>query len=1206
MPVTDPPRKEKWSPRPLHLQLLFAVLAFLLMIFSSYFYVHTMLRDYLQKGAEQMLTQTRLRIASDLQEPKTLMIAVSSDIRDIITRGGGLDDVRRYVDGLSRKLRNKADGFPFDGIQGYFEALGGVYLPALGWTPPDDYDPTVRPWYKAAVDAEGGIVPSPMYLSLRSGRYQISYSCRIFDDEDNPLGVIALNVPLSNIADFVANMRLTEGGYGFLANERFFLVTHPDENLINRPMSEASPGFRKLAELMDRETGVLRLEYKNYREIDSIFYCQRIENGWYLGLITPEDEYYHSLTTLTVFLGVLGAVMIAALCAILIRIDVSRRKLDAAYREQGLQLTHMKKLREAEELTQLIFEAIPLCANAWNRDLKSIYANEASARMFGLPGKPESFYVFFDVSPEYQPDGRLSMEKGFELVRRAFEGEYIRTDWLHRKLDGELIPCEVIMVRIKYKDDYAVVGYAYDKREIVAANEAARRAVEEKNMFANLANILNGLDTMIVVTDPKTNGILFINDKMKRHFGIEGDGIGRICYKVFQKDLDERCDFCPCFRLDEEPGRIIVWEEHSTLTNRIYVNTHRYIPWPNGETVHLQHSVDVTELVAAKEAAEQSNRSKSVFLASMSHEIRTPMNAILGIAEIQLFDETISPGAEEAFRQIYESGYLLINILNDILDFSKIDAGKMEITPVNYDILSLINDTVQLNHLRYESRPVEFKLQLDENTPLDLFGDELRVKQILNNLLSNAFKYNTENGKVRLSISAEPGPERNGEDSEVTLVFQVSDTGQGLTQEQIDKIFEEYTRFNIGINRATVGTGLGMSITKRLVDMMGGKIFVESEVGQGSVFTVRLPQKRTSSAVCGAELSGQLQNFRYQSTSIMKKAQILREYMPYGSVLVVDDIESNLFVAKGMLQLYGLQVETASSGLQAVEKIRNGAVYNIVFMDHMMPEMNGIEAVKILRDLGYEHHIVALTANAIIGQADMFLANGFDGFISKPIDSRELNAVLNSMIRDKQPPEVVEEARREQREKGRKDTAVHGQRTSQGSELKKFFTSDAEKAVNVLEGMSSRLDAPGDDDLESYIIAVHGMKSALANIGEKEMSGLALKLERAGKDRDFALMSDKTPAFTGALRALIERFRPKEESGGLEISGEDAAYLREKLLAVKEACAAFEKDAAKTALNELKQKTWPRHVVEVLDEISMHLLHSAFKKAVAIVEKAME
>ena len=1208
MSVTDPAKNEKWLPRPLHLQLLFAVLAFSLMVLSSYFYVDHMLRGYLQRDAEAVLSQTRLWIASELQEPKTLTIALLSDIRDIVMRGGGLDDVRRYVDGLSRKMQNKVDGFPFDGIQVYFEAFGGVYLPALGWTPPDDYDATKRVWYTAAVDAGGKIVPSPMYLSLRSGKYQISYAGRIFDDEGQPLGVVALTVPLANIADFVANMRLTEGGYGFLVNEQLSVVAHPNADFINKQANEVSPGFRRLSELMEEGTGVLRVEDKNYRGMDSVYHCQKIENGWYLGIITPQNEYYRSLTALTMFLGILGTAMIAALCAILIRIDASKRKLDAAYREQGLQLTHMEKLHEAEELTHLIFEAIPLCASVCTRDLKSIYANEASARMFGLSGRPESFQVFFDFSPEYQPDGRKSQEKGPELVGKAFEGEYIRTDWLHRTVDGELMPCEVVLVRIRYKGDYAVAAYVYDKREIVAANEAARKAVEEKNMFANLANILNGLDTMIYVTNPNTDEILFVNDNMKRHFGLEGDGIGRICYQVLQKGLDKRCDFCPCFRLDKDPGQVVVREERSTLTDRIYHNTARYIPWPNGEMVHMQHSVDMTELIAAKEDAEQSNLAKSVFLANMSHEIRTPMNVILGIAEIQLYEGDISPKTEEALRQIYESGNLLVNIINDILDFSKIDAGRMEITPANYDMPSLINDTVQLTHLRYESKPIEFKLQIDENTPLDLFGDELRVKQILNNLLSNAFKY-TDEGKVWLSIGAESEPERAGENSDVTLIFQVSDTGQGMTQAQMDKIFEEYTRFNLGINRATVGTGLGLSITKRLIDLLGGEISVKSELGKGSSFTVRLPQKRTSSAVCGADLSSRLQNFSYQSVSMIRNIQIMREHMPYGSVLVVDDIESNLFVAKGMLQPYGLRIETVSSGFEAVGKIKNGSVYDIVFMDHMMPGMNGIEAVQIIRDLGYEHSIVALTANAIKGQAEMFLANGFDAFISKPIDSRELNAVLNHLIRDKQPPEVLEEARREQREKARKDTAVIGRETARESEGKKIFISDAEKALNLLEGLSSRLDSPPDADIESFIIAVHGMKSALANIGEKELSEAALKLEEAGKGRDFALMSDRTPAFMDALRALIEELKPREESVDVsdgEISDEDRAFLREKLLAVKAACAAFEKDAAKTALSELHQKTWPRRIAAALDEISVHLLHSAFKKAAAVAENAAD
>jgi signal transduction histidine kinase len=299
------------------------------------------------------------------------------------------------------------------------------------------------------------------------------------------------------------------------------------------------------------------------------------------------------------------------------------------------------------------------------------------------------------------------------------------------------------------------------------------------------------------------------------------------------------------------------------------------------------------QLIAAKEAAEQSNRSKGGFLANMSHEIRTPMNAILGISEIQLQDQTLPPNAEEAFKQIHDSGHLLINIINDILDFSKIEAGKLEIVPVKYDIPSLINDTAQLNRLRYESKPIEFMLLLDKNTPLELYGDELRIKQILNNLLSNAFKY-TDKGGIELSVCAE-----QGKDSEtVTLVFKVSDTGQGMGEDQVSKLFDEYSRFNMQTNRGISGTGLGMSIAKRLIDMMGGEIFVESEVGKGTTFTVRLPQKSVGTAVCGAEIADSLRKFRFHNMSISKKAQLEHEYMPYGRVMVVDDVASNLYVAK--------------------------------------------------------------------------------------------------------------------------------------------------------------------------------------------------------------------------------------------------------------------------------------------------------------------
>jgi len=501
-------------------------------------------------------------------------------------------------------------------------------------------------------------------------------------------------------------------------------------------------------------------------------------------------------------------------------------------------------------------------------------------------------------------------------------------------------------------------------------------------------------------------------------------------------------------------------------------------------------------LVTAKNLAEQSNRSKSIFLSQMSHEIRTPMNAILGIAEIHLRDETIKQVTQEAFGRIYESGDLLLKIINDILDLSKIEAGKLELSIVKYDIPSLINDTAQLNLMRNESKPIEFCIEADENIPVYLYGDELRIKQVLNNILSNAFKY-TDEGKIEFAVSAEPDNDDN-----VTLVFRISDTGQGMTEDQITRLFDEYSRFNLNTNRTIVGAGLGMSITKRLVDLMNGSITVQSESGKGSVVTVRVPQKLAGTDVFGSEIVKKLKDFNFSSTTLTNKTQFIREHMPYGSVLVVDDVESNIYVAKGMLLPYGLKIDTASSGIEAIKKVEDGNVYDIIFMDHMMPEMDGIEATKKIRETGYTHTIIALTANALIGKAEMFLQNGFDRFISKPIDSRELNMILNDLIRNKQPSPI--------------------QKNNTNDELTALVAKDINNAIAVLEELLPELNST-KENLELYTTTVHGVKSALSNIGETQLSNAALRLEIESANWETSVITDETREFINSLRSFLEK-----------------------------------------------------------------------------------
>ena len=737
---------------------------------------------------------------------------------------------------------------------------------------------------------------------------------------------------------------------------------------------------------------------------------------------------------------------------------------------------------EADEQLQIMLDATPLVMNFWNRDIKNVLTNEEAVRLFELSSKQEYIDRFFELSPEYQKDGSLSKEKAFEYLRKAFDEGYCKFFWQHQKLNGEIIPCEITLIRVKYQNDFIVVGYTRDLRE-------------------------------------------------------------------------------------------------------------------------------VTKLKDEKENAEQLNRHKNAFLANISHEIRTPMNVILGITEIQLQNENNSQETKEALTNIYNSGYLLLKIINNILDLSKIEAGKLELEFVNYNVSDLINDTLHMFVMHYDNKPIHFVIHVDENIPSALFGDDLRIKQILNNLLTNAFKY-TDKGEILFSVYVES---ENGSvkisDNKVTLVFRVQDTGQGMTEAQLEQLFEEYTRFNQEANHAVEGIGLGMPITNYLVQMMSGDISVKSELGKGSEFTVRLPQLVVDSTAIGKTASEKLKMFRIgQSSTVLNLPQIDREYMPYGRILIVDDVATNLYVARGLMDLYGLSTDTVSSGFEAIEKINAGCVYDIVFMDHFMPKMDGMQATKILRDIGYQGPIVALTANAMIGQAEIFIEKGFNGFISKPIDIHQLDTILNKFVRDTQSPQVVEAARKLKAKL--KNNSHKMKQSNLDIKLTETFVMEAEKAVTVLKELLES-NFKRQDDLQSYIIKVHSMKGALGNIYEPGHAVLAGNLEKAGLQKDFTLIKNETPVFLEALESLIKKYKKNEADAAVypdnkELSADDAKFLWEKLSIIKTACETFNRKDAKDALEELKQRIWPRNINDNLNEISVHLLHSAFKTIAVITENTMK
>jgi len=368
--------------------------------------------------------------------------------------------------------------------------------------------------------------------------------------------------------------------------------------------------------------------------------------------------------------------------------------------------------------------------------------------------------------------------------------------------------------------------------------------------------------------------------------------------------------------------------------------------------------------------------------------------------------------------------------------------------------------------------------------------------------------------------------------------------------------------------------------------MMNGVISVISAPEQGSIFTIRLPQKSGSSHVIGKDTALGMQNLKDTQTSLRRMSKIECEPMPYGRVLVVDDVESNLYVAKGFLLPYKIAIETVESGILAIEKVKSGEVYDIIFMDHMMPDLDGVETTAILREMGYNEPIVALTANAFSDMAEMFMSNGFSGYASKPIDVTQLDKYLLKFIRDKQPLEVIEKARKA------KQRIIKTPDKELSEILISSFLKDAKKAMGIMMEYN---------EIAEFIIQAHAMKSALYNIGRKEISDTARVLEQAGRRQDDDTISSVLPKFLGKLNDIINELEVKDSYSDLVVElEEDRILLKEKMDFIIEALDAFDIEDAKEALNELKGCKFNKKTKFKLDELFDNLLSGGFDEAIAL------
>ena len=464
------------------------------------------------------------------------------------------------------------------------------------------------------------------------------------------------------------------------------------------------------------------------------------------------------------------------------------------------------------------------------------------------------------------------------------------------------------------------------------------------------------------------------------------------------------------------------------------------------------------KLVIAVEAAEKANNAKTEFLANMSHEIRTPMNAIIGMSEI-LEHEKLDERQMSFVNDINISAHSLLGIINDILDMSKIEAGKLELSPVDYDFNRFMDNIAAMFKLIAEKKGIEFKFEKAGDLPNHLFGDDIRLRQIITNLAGNAVKF-TEKGYVKLSFT------KSGN----LLIIKIEDTGMGIRKDDMSKLFNAFEQLDKVKNRSIVGAGLGLTISKSLTEMMNGEISVESEYGHGTAFTVTVP------IVVGSDVNARINS---NTTS----AYSLRA--PEARILITDDNEFNLKVASGLLSLMDIYADTADSGMMSIEMVQR-IDYDIVFMDHMMPEMDGIETLKRIRALGGKYEdlkIIALTANAANDAHKMFLDHGFDDFISKPIDGAELCEILKKHL----PADVILP---DKNVEDRQNYLAQEESKLRQKSISTFVKENKNAYQTIIETLEA-------GDTKSAHRICHTLKSAAGYLGKTELQNAALSLEKS-------------------------------------------------------------------------------------------------------------
>ena len=574
--------------------------------------------------------------------------------------------------------------------------------------------------------------------------------------------------------------------------------------------------------------------------------------------------------------------------------------------------------------------------------------------------------------------------------------------------------------------------------------------------------------------------------------------------------------------------------------------------------------------------ANAANKAKSTFLANMSHEVRTPINAILGMDEM-IIRESNDEQIVEYATNIKQAGKSLLAQVNGILDYSKLEEGKMEIFDVEYDLATMVNTLITSSSTRAKSKGLNFKVNIDENLPMTLLGDDVRLGQIIANLLTNAVKY-TEAGEVGLSMV-----EKGRDDSTVEIEVTVKDTGKGIPEDEIENLYVSFKRIDEEHNRNIEGTGLGIPIVIELLHLMGSELEVKSTYGVGSAFSFVIKQGIVNNEPIGDYKKRIKRSYRRRNKYTFPS-------MPKAEILVVDDYEMNLMVAKNLMKVYDFVPDVVQSGREAITRAEEKE-YDVIFMDHMMPDLDGLQTLDILKEHGYlgsRTKVIALTANAIAGAKEYYISKGFDDYLTKPIDAEALeDMLLKYMPKKKILKKAISDVKHNR-------TLISNDDERQA--LIKIFVSTIDESAKKLDEFKEK------SDIKNYTIKVHGLKSTARLIGEMSISKKAEALEKAGNAGDWDYIETHHKELIDEYLSIRNTYEGQKSAK----KPLDESDLKDALYSIIEMANVCDFTSTEMVLNTLADYEMPEGLDEKLKEIRTLLDKLDYEAVASLATQMLE